>query len=78
MITIGRKRWVIRKRVAYLAALLRASFISCGSRGAFANAALYFFIETAKLCALEPYYYLRCGLSKLPLTEPDKIGSLLP
>jgi transposase len=60
--TIGRKNWVI----------------SGGPRGAFASATLYSFIETAKLCSLEPYYYLRYVLSKLPLTEPDKIWSLLP
>jgi transposase len=60
--TIGRKNWMI----------------SGGPRGAFASATLYSFIETAKLCALEPYYYLRYVLSKLPLTEPATIGSLLP
>jgi transposase len=56
--TIGRKNWVI----------------SGGPRGAFASAALYSFIETAKLCGLEPYYYLRYVLTKLPTMEPDKIG----
>jgi transposase len=60
--TIGRKNWVI----------------SGGPRGAFASAALYSFIETAKLCGLEPYYYLRYVLTKLPTTNPDSVASLLP
>jgi hypothetical protein len=60
--TIGRKNWVI----------------SGGPRGAFASATLYSFIETTKLCALEPYYYLRYVLTKLPSTSPEKLPSLLP
>ena len=60
--TIGRKNWVI----------------SGGPRGAFASATLYSFIETTKLCGLEPYYYLRYVLTKLPTTDPQSIASLLP
>jgi transposase len=60
--TIGRKNWVI----------------SGGPRGAFASATLYSFIETTKLCGLEPYYYLRYILTKLPSTSPEKLPSLLP
>jgi transposase len=60
--TIGRKNWVI----------------SGSPRGAFASATLHSFIETAKLCGLEPYYYLRYVLTKLPSTAPDKIEELLP
>ena len=52
--------------------------ISGGPRGAFASAALYSFIETAKLCGLEPYYYLRHVLTKLPTTPVDKMENLLP
>jgi transposase len=60
--TIGRKNWVI----------------SGGPRGAFASATLYSFIETTKLCGLEPYYYFRYVLTKLPSTSPEKLPSLLP
>jgi transposase len=60
--TIGRKNWVI----------------SGGPRGAFASATLYSFIETAKLCGLEPYYYLRYVLTKLPTTQSESLANLLP
>ena len=60
--TVGRKNWVL----------------SGGPRGAFASAALYSFIETAKLCEVEPYYYLRHVLTKLPTTESVSLSSLLP
>jgi transposase len=60
--TIGRKNWVI----------------SGGPRGAFASAILYSFIETAKLCGLDPYYYLRYVLTKLPMTDPASLANLLP
>ena len=60
--TIGAKNWVI----------------SGGPRGAFASAVLYSFIETAKLCGLDPYYYLRYVLTKLPTTDQDSLASLLP
>ena len=60
--TIGRKNWVL----------------SGGPRGAFGSAALYSIIETAKACALEPYYYLRYILTKLPMTDPADLPSLLP
>jgi transposase len=60
--TIGRKNWVI----------------SGGPRGAFASATLYSFIETTKLCGLEPYYYLRYVLTKLPTTQPGSLVNLLP
>ena len=60
--TIGRKNWVIPG----------------GPRGAFASAALYSVIETAKTCALEPYYYLRYILTKLPTTDSSDLPSLLP
>jgi transposase len=60
--TVGRKNWVL----------------SGGPRGAFASAALYSFIETAKLCEVEPYYYLRHVLTKLPTTETESLSSLLP
>jgi transposase len=60
--TIGRKNWVL----------------SGGPRGAFGSATLYSFIETAKACGREPYYYLRYVLTKLPTTEDSKLSSLLP
>jgi transposase len=60
--TIGRKNWVI----------------SGSPRGAIASSMLYSFIETAKLCGLEPYYYLRYVLTKLPTTIPEKVADLLP
>jgi hypothetical protein len=60
--TIGRKNWVT----------------SGGPRGAFASATLYSFIETTKLCGLEPYYYLRYVLTKLPTTQPGALANLLP
>ena len=60
--TIGRKNWVI----------------SGGPRGAFSSAVLYSIIETAKLCGLEPYYYLRYVLTMLPTTDPDSVDRLLP
>ena len=60
--TVGRKNWVL----------------SGGPRGAFVSAALYSFIETAKLCEVEPYYYLRHVLTKLPTTESVSLSSLLP
>jgi transposase len=60
--TIGRKNWVL----------------SGGPRGAFGSATLYSFIETAKACGREPYYYLRYVLTKLPTTEDAELSSLLP
>lgn len=60
--TIGRKNWVL----------------SGGPRGAFGSATLYSFIETAKACGREPYYYLRYVLTKLPTTEDADLSSLLP
>jgi len=59
---IGRKNWVI----------------SGGPRGAYASADLYSIIETAKLCGLEPYYYLRYILTKLPITDEASLENLLP
>jgi transposase len=59
---IGRKNWVI----------------SGGPRGAYASADLYSIIETSKLCGLEPYYYLRYILTKLPTTDEASLASLLP
>jgi hypothetical protein len=47
-------------------------------RGAFASAILYSSIETAKLCGLEPYYYLRYVLTKLPTTQSESLANLLP
>jgi transposase len=60
--TIGRKNWVI----------------SGGPRGAFSSAVLYSIIETAKLCEVEPYYYLRHVLTRLPMTRSESLHSLLP
>jgi transposase len=60
--TVGRKNWVI----------------SGGPRGAYSSAVLYSIIETAKLCDLEPYYYLRHVLTKLPTTPPERLPELLP
>jgi transposase len=60
--TIRRNNWVI----------------SGGPRGAFASATLYSFIETTKLCGLEPYYYLRYVLTKLPSTSTELLPRLLP
>lgn len=60
--TVGRKNWVI----------------SGGPRGAFSSAVLYSIIETAKLCEIEPYYYLRHVLTKLPTTPPERLSELLP
>lgn len=60
--TIGRKNWVI----------------SGSPRGAFGSATLYSFIETAKACGREPYYYLRYVLTKLPTTEEEGLARLLP
>lgn len=60
--TIGRKNWVL----------------SGGPRGAFGSATLYSFIETAKACGHEPYYYLRYILTKLPTTEGAELSRLLP
>jgi transposase len=60
--TIGRKNWVT----------------SGGPRGAFGSATLYSFVETAKACGREPYYYLRYVLTKLPTAEAGHIASLLP
>jgi hypothetical protein len=60
--TVGRKNWVL----------------SGGPRGAFGSAKLYSFIETAKACGREPYYYLRYVLTKLPATTDADLPSLLP
>ena len=60
--TIGRKNWVI----------------SGSPRGAFGSATLYSFIETAKACGREPYYYLRYVLTKLPTTDAEGLSRLLP
>lgn len=60
---IGRKNWLF----------------SASPEGAAASAALYSLIETAKANGLEPYWYLRYLLEKLPdaMTEDD-YKSLLP
>jgi len=60
---IGRKNWLF----------------SASPEGAAASAALYSLIETAKANGLEPYWYLRYLLEKLPdaMTEDDFIA-LLP
>ena len=60
--TIGRKNWVL----------------SGSPRGAFGSATLYSFIETAKACGREPYYYLRYVLTKLPTIQAAELTSLLP
>jgi hypothetical protein len=52
--------------------------ISGGPHGDFSSAVLYSIIETAKLCGLEPNYYIRYILTKLPTTGPDTVASLLP
>jgi len=52
--------------------------ISGSPLGAFGSATLYSFIETAKACGREPYYYLRYVLTKLPATEPEGFSRLLP
>lgn len=60
--TIGRKNWVL----------------SGGPRGAFASAALYSIIETAKANGFEPYYYLRHVLTRLPTVEDASLATLFP
>jgi len=60
--TIGRKNWVL----------------SGGPRGAFSSATLYSFIETAKANALEPYYYLRHVLTRLPSCSEADLPTLVP
>ena len=59
---IGRKNWLFADT----------------PRGAHASAALYSIIETAKMNSLEPYWYLRYLLEKLPQQPKDKLAGLLP
>jgi transposase len=60
---VGRKNWL---------------FAQCPS-GAYASAALYSLIETAKANGLEPYLYLRYLFSNLPEGEnPEAFRALLP
>ena len=60
---VGRKNWL---------------FAQCPS-GAYASAALYSLIETAKANGLEPYLYLRYLFSNLPVAEdPESLRPLLP
>ncbi|RKX76930.1 MAG: hypothetical protein DRP87_10555 [Spirochaetes bacterium] len=48
-------------------------------RGAHASAAFYSLIETAKSASLEPYWYIRYVLQKLPyVEETGEWESLLP
>lgn len=61
--TIGRKNWLF----------------SDTPRGAHASAAFYSLIETAKLNKLEPYWYIRYVLAKLPfIEETGNWEALLP
>jgi transposase len=58
----------------------RKNWLFAGApRGAHASAAFFTLIETAKANGLEPYAYLRCLFSKLPLThEQNALRELLP
>ena len=60
---VGRKAWL---------------FSGCPS-GAYASAALYSLIETAKANGIEPYLYLRYTFTKLPRAKtPEEYRALLP
>ena len=54
------------------------AFSGCPS-GAYASAALYSLIETAKANGIEPYLYLRYIFTKLPRAKtPEEYRALLP
>lgn len=60
---VGRKNWLF----------------SDTPKGAYASAAIYSLIETAKVNGLEPYRYLRYIFTKLPLVNSEKdLRKLLP
>lgn len=60
---VGRKNWLF----------------SGSPDGAKASAAFYSLIETAKVCGLEPYWYLRYLFERLPFAQgKDELRDLLP
>ena len=60
---VGRKNWLFADTVA----------------GAEATAVMYTLVETAKANGLDPYWYLRCLLERLPLaSSPADYRALIP